>query len=247
MRRLVFFVICGLFCLAGCSRSPIELTAKTEPNDEKNSTGASRAPFATKEPEKYRAQIVFAFQTDENAEPLEQTTFVARDGANRRLDFENDGKIVSRIENADGKRFVLLPARKVYAEIVSSASETVVATEPLPEEISLAALLHIKPAEARFERVGEEEVLNRRTTKYRVDYGAISEDENLRTETFVWADDALGMPVKTEISALENGRRNGARSVMEMREIIFDVDGQFFAVPKDFRKISVAEIYANLK
>jgi hypothetical protein len=247
MRRFAGFLISASIFTASCgSISPLESTAKTDSANETAAGENYQQPFSSKEPEKYGAKIVFAFKWEET-EPnfIEQTTFVWRDGANRRLDFETtEGRQISRLETADGKRFLLVPQRKIYAEISGAASENFAAT--IPEERSLAHLLYSKPADATFQKIGVETIDGKQLTKYLVDFGALREAENARTETAVWIDETSGLPIKTEITAIVDNKPSGAKSVVELRDFKTEVEPQIFAVPSDFRRISVKEIQEYL-
>ncbi|MBC7795372.1 MAG: hypothetical protein H7Z37_00705 [Pyrinomonadaceae bacterium] len=229
-----------LICFAafsGCQKFPVNVTTATStPETVSNENDAT--PFATKEPEKYTAKIVFAFKFEEGATNfVEQIYTVARDGANRKLDFETDGKTISRLETADGKTFTLLPKEKVAAETTSQNNQN-----EDSDEFSLAHLLHTKPEGAKFERIGNEEINGAQTTKYKLDYGKVTEAENARTETTIWVDEKIGLPVKTEVIAYVDDKPNGAKSTMELREIKTDVDANVFVIPKDYRKVSSAEL-----
>lgn len=248
MRGLAVFLIFASIFTASCSSSSsLESTAKTESAIGRAGDENYKSPFPSKEPEKYQARLVFAFKFDDAAANyIEQTTFVARDGLNRRLDFENaDGRQVSQIETADGKRFLLLPQRKIYAETGAAASGNSVAGAP--EEYSLAHLLYAKPPDAKFQKIGEEEIGGKKLTKYLVDFGTVRESENSQTETAIWIDEQLGLPVKTEITAFADKKPSGAKSVAELRDFKTDVQPQLFAVPADFRLVSLKEIQDTIK
>lgn len=210
---------------------------------------SNQPPFATKEPEKYSAEIVFAFRYDETAANfLEQTYFVARDGANRRLDFKSGAREFSRLQLVDGKQFILLAKQKLYAELnVSDDKSEAQNFTNQPNDFSLNQLLYAKPIGATYVRVGEETVLNRQTTKYRLTFDAAAETPLVRTETFVWADANLGLPIKTEIIALENNQPTGAKNIIELREIKTEVDPNTFEIPADFRQTTFEEIRKILR
>ena len=246
MRRLLFLAFASLILTAACQKSPLNFTAKSDQSGtEIRREDFYAPPFATKEPEKYQAQIVFAFKSAEKSEnSIEQTNFVARDGVNRRLDFEIGGKQISRLETADGKQIISLPKQKVYAEIASSDENFI---KNAPAESSLTHLLYAKPLGAKFEKIGTEEISGRQTTKYLIVFERINQIENVGTETIIWADENLSLPIKTEITALVDGKPNGAKSVVELREIKTEIDSQIFAVPSDYRKISPQEMREIIK
>jgi outer membrane lipoprotein-sorting protein len=244
MHRLAGFLILASIFTAACGfgGSQPESTAQTDSTDEAISSESYRQPFQSKEPEKYQAKIVFAFKWDEsNAETVEQTTFVARDGLNRRLDFEiGDKRQLSRVETADGKSFLLVPQRKIYAEISEAASENLLTAAP--EEYSLAHLLYARPPEAKFQKIGAETINGKQLTKYLVDFGAVRQSENARTETAIWIDENLRLPVRTEITAIVDQKSSGAKSVVELRDFKNEPDAGVFTVPSNFRRVSVKEI-----
>lgn len=250
MHRLAVFLILASIFSSACSfgGSQVESTTHTDSTEQLVSDEISQPPFQSKEPEKYQAQIVFAFKWDEtDAESIEQTTLVARDGLNRRLDFKNDDKRqISRLETADGKRFLLAPQRKIYAQIFEPASEIFIEAVA-PEEYSLAHLLYAKPAQARFQKIGAENVNGKQLTKYLVNFDVIRGSENARTETAVWIDENIGLPVRTEIAAIVDQKPTGAKSVVELRDFKLEPDADVFNIPANFRQVSVKEFQELVK
>jgi hypothetical protein len=239
MRWFRVLAVTSLICLAACQKAPLDLTAKTETENEaaRREAEFARPPFATKEPTKYQAKIVFSFKFHDQAENIiEQTTVVARDATQQRIDFEiGDGKKVSRLVTADGKHLILLPKQKVYAEI-AALDENFAKT--VPSDFSLEHLLHTKPVGARFERLGAEEIAGRQTTKYRLVFDKVTENGNTSSETLVWADENLGLPIRTEVVSLVDGKPTGAKSIMELSEIKIEPDRGMFELPSDYRKVS---------
>ena len=251
MRWLAFFLIlASIFnaaCITGGTR--VEPAARTDSPEETITDETNQPPFQSKEPEKYQAKIVFAFKWDEtNPQLIEQTTFVARDGLNRRLDFEGGAnkRQISRLETEDGKSFLLAPQRRIYAQISESASEILIEIGA-PEEYSLGHLLYAKPSEAKFQKIGAEIVDGKQLTKYLVDFGAVRESEIARTETAVWIDENLGLPVKTEITSIIDQKPSGAKSVVELRDFKSEPDAGVFKIPTDFRRVSVKEFQEIIK
>ena len=248
MRRNCFKILL-LICACAANFSCRFIHADAKPNDADapvSSDDANRnsPPFVTKEPEKFTAQIVFQSKLASNAANLvEQTYFIARDAMNRRLDFEL-GKIkITNLQLSDKRQIILLPDKKVYTELAAPDKNTdekmFVGESP---ELSLEQLLNAKPTGATFRKTGAEIINGRATTKYQLDYGAIREAPEARTETTVWVDETLGLPIKTEVVALENNQPNGAISTVELREIKPEVEPKTFEVPKDFRQITFAEM-----
>lgn len=251
MRQLAGFLILASIFTTACAGggSQPETIAQTNSSEETASNEGFQPPFSSKEPEKYQAKIVFAFKWNEsNIESIEQTAFVARDGLIRRFDFESgDGKRrLSRLETADGKRFLLAPQRKIYAQISEAASENFVESAA-GEEYSLSHLLFIKPPQARFQKIGAEDVGGKQLTKYLVDFGAVRGSENARTETAVWIDENINLPVKTEIAAIVDQKPGGAKSVVELRDFKSEPDAGIFNIPADFRRVSAKEFQEIIK
>ena len=240
MRRLAALLIFVPIFVASCGSTPDSAVGSESPR-ESQTDQIYQPPFGSKEPEKYQAEIVFGFKFDEAAPNFnERTTFVARDRGNRRFDFEiGEGRRLSKLETADGKRFLLVPQRKIYAEIANATSENLIAA---PEEYPLAHFLHAAPPEANFQKAGAEIVDGKQLTKYLVDFGAARQPENGQTETAIWIDENSGLPVKTEITALIDKKPSGAKSIVELRNFKTEVEPRIFAVPPDFRRISVKEI-----
>jgi outer membrane lipoprotein-sorting protein len=117
----------------------------------------------------------------------------------------------------------------------------------MPEEYSLAHLLYAKPPEAKFQKIGAETINGKQLTKYLVDFGAVRQSENAKTETAVWIDENLGLPVRTEITAIVDQKPNGAKSVTELRDFKSEPDVAVFTVPADYRRVSVKEIQEIVK
>lgn len=235
-----------------CGKKPVDEIANSATNQSgaiPTDASSNSPPFATREPEKYSAKIVFAFRYDEAAVNfVEQTYSVWRNGSDRRLDFVSGAREFSRLQLADGKQFILLPKQAVYAELNATGEKLETPNIPnQPDDFSLNLLLYAKPIGATYVRLGEETVLDRQTTKYQLSFGTTTEPQTVRTETFVWADAQLGLPVKTEIVAIENNQPTGAKNIIELREIKIEVDRAVFEIPEDFRKVSFAEIQKLLR
>jgi hypothetical protein len=243
MRGLQILILCFIMLTAACRMTSIIGNNNNSANNQLPNN-LIEAPFSVREPEKYQAKIVFSFKFDTQAANfVQQKYFVARDGANRRLDFEIGDETVTRLQTTEGKTFVLLPKQKSYTELGKSASLPV----NMPSEISLEHLLHAKPVGAKFQKIGAEDVSGKSAMKYKLDYGAVKEAENSRTETYIWVDETLGMPVKTEVSAIENGQPGGAKSVMELSEIKTETSPDLFQIPKDFRQLTLNEILEMMR
>jgi outer membrane lipoprotein-sorting protein len=214
-----------------------------------NSNGAAgevyaTPPFQTREPERYQAQMVIGTRAGENTES--STVFIARDGERRREDYEPaPGVKVSDMQISTG-HFLLLHNRKQYAE-VSDEAEGSGPGMPLnlPEDFAPDLLVNESRPETRYEKLGVEELNGRSAAKYRVSVmSAKQEDQSMQVEQFIWIDEHLGMPVKSETTSNAGGSLT--KHTMEMLDIKEDADQSLFALPQDYRKVSMREILAHM-
>ena len=207
-------------------------------------------PFATKEPERYQAVRVITTgggtETTTAAEPGSRT-FIARDGDRRREDYEAaSGEKISYLQ-LPGSVYVLLPAKKLYAELRpendgAAANER---AENVPPDFSPDKLLNQARPESVYERIGAENLNGRATVKYRVTVrGATGASREVTTESLVWVDESLGMPIKSETTST-GGAASGARITMELRDIKETVDAAVFELPPDYRKVTSKELFTQ--
>ncbi len=191
---------------------------------------SSTPPFQTKEPERYRAVRTI---TTVNAagENLVTKTTVARDGEMRR---HESGKIVY-LDTPEGK-FVLLPGEKLYADI---AEESTISADDL--EDSPDRLLHEDKASTSYQKLGMEVIVGRNTNKYRIVVNNSAAPNVSQSETVMWVDEALQMPVRSETKSAD-----GTRVTMELSEIKLEVDKDLFKVPKDYQKLTLSELRKRL-
>jgi outer membrane lipoprotein-sorting protein len=218
-------VVCAslvLSLLAGC-RAQSELTATG--NTPAETIVSSTPPFQTKEPERYRATRIVTITTAAG-ETLVTKTSIARDGERRR----NESAGTVYLELPEGK-FVLLPDEKVYADVVA---------EPEPnteEQVSPESLLHADTGTTSYQNLGAEIADGRNTNKYRVVVNSSNPQNVSLSETLIWIDETLKMPVKSETTS-----RDGTRIRTELSELKLDVEGGIFQIPADFEKITFAEL-----
>jgi hypothetical protein len=239
-----------LLAIASCKRSDVSGNQNAANGNAANVTGgtSSTPPFATKEPERYQAVRVITTnggaETTTAAAPGSQT-FIARDGDRRREDYEGAaGEKISYLQLPGGV-YVLLHAKKLYAELKpendgASANER---SENVPPDFSPDKLLNQARPESLYERIGAENLNGRATVKYRVTVrGATGASREVTTESIVWVDESLGMPVKSETTST-GGMASGARVTMELRDIKETVDAGLFELPPDYRKVPPRELF----
>ncbi|HEX3248732.1 MAG TPA: hypothetical protein VHS05_04835 [Pyrinomonadaceae bacterium] len=192
---------------------------------------SSTPPFQTKEPERYRAtRSITEVTTDGRTRTIHYA--IAKDGEFRR--FEADfvaGRLIF-VQGPQGK-FVLLPAEKVYLDQAEGLSPGVLNEyESSPER-----LLHTESGTSSYKKLGAEVISGRNTNKYLVVVNASNAANVSSSETLIWIDEALGMPIRSETKSSD-----GSRSTMELSDLALEVDKNLFQVPADYKKVPYAEI-----
>ena len=190
----------------------------TSGNQSSDTVVSSTPPFQTKEPERYHAVRTIT-TVNPAGESLVTKMSVARDGEMRR---HESGKVVY-IDGPEGK-FVLLPNDKVYGDLTEEstiASDSVTSTS--------------------YQKLGTEVIAGRNTNKYRIVVNSSPPLNVSQSETLMWIDEALQMPVRSETKSAD-----GTRVKMELSEIKLEVDKDLFKVPKDFQKLTFSELRKRL-
>jgi hypothetical protein len=248
------FLLTVLLATASCKRSDVAGNQNAASGNASNANGAtsSTPPFATKEPERYQAVRVITtsggIEATTQPAPSSQT-FIARDGDRRREDYEGvAGEKISYLQLPEGV-YVLLPAKKLYAELTPGGEAEAAGNERaenVPPDFSPDKLLNAARPESVYERIGAESVNGRATVKYRVTVrGAVGASREVTTESIVWVDESLGMPVKSETTST-GGAASGARITMELRDIKETVDAGLFELPPDYRKVTSRELFTQV-
>jgi outer membrane lipoprotein-sorting protein len=220
-----------LLLFAGCrSESELPRIDGTAPETVISST----PPFPTKEPERYRATRTITVVT--GGESLVTTTSIARDGAMRRYESDTASKKVAYLDVPEG-RFVLLVDDKVYADLETGSD----LPSSQDEEISPERLLHGDASQTSYEKIGTETVAGRKTNKYRVLVNSSSSGNVTLSETLIWIDETLNMPIRSETRSPDL-----TRTTMELSNIDLDVDKGVFQVPEDYKKIAFDELRKRL-
>ena len=55
------------------------------------------------------------------------------------------------------------------------------------------------------------------------------------SETFIWIDEALGIPVRSETVSRSDGR--SSKVTMELKDVRLEVDQRLFSWPSDYKKV----------
>ena len=212
--------------LASCKRQDVSGNQNSANAPSATGKPSSVPPFSTKEPERYQARRVVTM-----GEAVVSESFMARDGERRREEYEQgEGVRVVNLDVPEGS-FVLLPAKKLYADLrVATGSAEV------PPDFSPEKLLNESRPETVYERLGEESLDGRQTVKYRV---TVRDPDRSPVESVVWVDERLGMPVKSETTSF------GQRITIEMRDVKETVDAGLLELPADYKKVAPEEIFAQ--
>jgi hypothetical protein len=245
-----------VIALSACARGPaVNTNVNTNVNVNANATGANinatTAPstIAAREPETYKATIVFTAETERGDKTIGIPTLsaeVARNGNDRRLSFKlPDGSDLIYLEHA-GVQYGIAPARKQYAELTPEATGFQLQKLMTPGQV-VAYLDRLKGIES----AGEESVNGRTALKYR--YARTGQTNTsageVRTESFVFVDKETGLPLRAELFSEASGNVQGvkgAKVVAEMRDITTNVDPSFFEVPPGLNKVSEAQVRAQV-
>ena len=223
-----------------CLLSPLFLVA-CKPQSESTATPSgspetivsSTPPFQTKEPEHYRATRIITVHTA-NGETIVTKTSIERDGDMRRHESGTESKRVVYLELPTGQ-FALLPEDKVYADLIPDT------INDEQTEITPDLLLHMETENTSYQKIGTETIGGRKATKYRVVVNSSTAPNVSVSESLIWVDETLNMPVRSETTSA-----NGTRITTELADIALDVDKRLFEVPDDYEKIAFKELRKRL-
>ena len=213
-----YFVFCGLLLagVTGCGY----LRSGTGGNVRFADADRESAPFSTKEPDEYQAEIVIS------AGGVERRLFAARKNGRSRIDYDR-GTPGQRTVIRSDRDIVYSERLNIYADAAPSTASS--GSSELENDITLS-LLNSRPF-TTFESMG---TVNGLST-----YRARAAGES--GETIISVDDGSGLPVKQEMfSVAEDGTRTLQYSV-ELRDVRLEAGDALFAVPKNARRVPLAE------
>lgn len=262
------FVLVLLFLTSGCQMAPnsnanVNSNANSNANSNGNATtqgnsqtGAAntnansesdnRGPtINTREPDKYSATLVFSIETAGGDKAIGIPSLalqVARNGDDRRVEFKlPDGSPLVYLDH-NNRHYVILPARKQYAELTQDA--TGVQFHKLITPGQLVEDLKKIPG---VERAGEGLMDGRSAEKYRYSTSTNTNTKagEVKAEAFVYVDKETGLPLRAEMLAESSGDVKGvkaARVVAEMREIKTDVAPTLFEPPAGYEQVAPEKV-----
>ncbi len=225
-KRLLLIVI-GSLCFSSCSSKSTPST-----NEATNvQTFSPTPPFQTKEPENYRAVRTFTF-IDSSGKSITTKTTIAKYGVLRLQETQTDSSpAVVQLELSEG-HFILYPYEKIYSAANEANSQD---ADPNQFESSPNRLLHTDSTKTTYEKLGTEEIGGRSLIKYRVVANTSVGASVSISETLMWIDEKVGMPIKSETTS-----KDGSRITMLLSEISTDVDKSLFQLPAGYREVTLA-------
>jgi hypothetical protein len=214
-------------------------TAATNSNVN-TSSADSGSIINTREPDKYAATLAFSIETQggEKAIGIPQLSLqVARSGDDRRLEFKlPDGTPLIYLDH-DNHHYVILPARKQYAELTKESTGLQFQKLLTPGQL-VESLKNVKG----LQRAGDETYNGRAAEKYQ--YSKTTETNTkageVQANAYIYVDKDTGLPLHAEIDAESSGDVKGvkaARVVAEMKDIKTDIDPAMFQTPSDFAQV----------
>ena len=243
-------VLLGMF-ISACK--PIENTnvngnANAQPanaNANISSSSETGPSINAREPEKYSATLVFSVETQGNDKAIgipSLSVQVARNGADRRVEFKlPDGTPLVYLDH-DNRSYVIAPSRKQYAELTKEA------TGIQPQKLMTAGQIVSDLKDRKgVERVGEEQVNGRTAEKYRYSTSKSTNTKvgEVKAEAFVFIDKETGLPLRSELNAESSGDVKGvnaARVIAEMRDIKTDTDASLFEIPAGYSQVAPEKV-----
>lgn len=181
----------------------------------------SVAPFSTKEPESYQAEVVIT------SGAAERRIFTARNGARRRIDYDRGTPQQTTVIIAD-KGIVYCERLNIYSD--TAADKPGQPPSELENDVT-ASLLSRRP-DTTYESLGRENGLSK--------YHSRSGDANA-SEVIIFVDDAISFPVRQEFYSVAADGQKVPQYTMEIRDLKLEADDALFAVPVRARKVSIAD------
>jgi hypothetical protein len=219
--------------------------ANTSPITNANVSPEPASVIAAREPDRYRATLVFSAETEGGQKTIGIPTLsaeVARNGADRRVAFKlPDGSDLIYLEQGD-KHLVIAPARKQYAELTPEATGFQLQKLMTPGQL-VAHLDNLKGVQL----VGEEQMNGRTAQKY--SYAATTNTQTsagqVNSQGFVYVDKDTGLPLRAELFAETSNEVQGvkgAKLVAEMRDISTNIDDSLFQIPEGLSKVPPEQV-----
>jgi len=202
-----------------------------------------------REPEKYRAVLVFSAETEGGQKTIgipSLSAEIARNGADRRIAFKlPDGSDLIYLEQGN-QHIAIMPGRRQYAELTPEATGIQLQKLMTPGQV-ISYLEKLKGVE----RVGDDIMNGRPADKYRYALATNTSTSagQVNTEAFFYVDKETGLPLRVDITSEATGDVKGvkgAKIVAEMRDISTNVEDSLFQVPAGLDKVPPEQVRAQI-
>ena len=227
----------ALLCLTIASCRTASETTSSEPV-KSDTVVSTTPPFQTKEPERYSATRTIT-TSGPNGEKYVFSTLIGRDGPTRRDESASEQTRIIYLDAPEG-RLIMWPEQRVYAFLSGNYGGPPQVDEP--EDNSPDSLLHADPVATTFQRLGVETVAGRSADKFRVVVNSPVKEYVKPSETLIWIDSELNMPIKSEMRSSD-----GVVIVNELSDITLQPDKQLFQIPAAYEKIGYDVLQKQLK
>ncbi len=228
------------------TNSTVSINSSTNANmtTTTTTTGAGTV-IESKEPEKYSATMVLTAATaGQQPQAAKTEVKVARNGSDRRYSIDTKIPTVGEIiflDKAD-KRYLILPARKQYAELTAELTGFDVGRSMTPGQ-----LVAYVSRQQGVERVGDETLNNRPAVKYRLAGKTQTSTTagEVAGETFIYVDKETGLPLRVEGFGQSTGNVqgvSGGRAVIETRDLKTEVNPSDFELPQGYSQITPEQL-----
>lgn len=241
---IVVFIACQPATNTNNSNTNSNLNANTSAANENanvsSSLNDSTSSFNASEPDKYSATLVFTIQTsggDKTMGVPPLSVQVARNGADRRVEFKlPDGTPLVYLDH-DNHHYVIAPGKKQYAELNKEATGT-----DLQKLMTPGQIVDSLKNKNGVQKAGEEQINGRTAEKYTYSTAKNTNTQagEVAAQAFFYIDKETRLPLRAEIDAESSGNVKGvnsARIVAEMRDINTAIDTTMFDIPAGFSAV----------
>ena len=246
------FIIASLWLIVFIACQPATNTNNSNTNLNANAAAANTnanisssssdltSSFNASEPDKYSATLMFTIETsggDKSMAVPPLSVQVARNGADRRVEFKlPDGTPLVYLDH-DNHHYVIAPSRKQYAELNKEATGT-----DLQKLMTPGQIVDSLKNKNGVQKAGEEQINGRTAEKYSY---ATAKNTNTQAgevtaQAFFYIDKETRLPLRAEIDAESSGNVKGvnsARIVAEMRDINTSIDTSIFDIPAGYAQV----------
>ena len=210
-------------------------------NSNANSTATTSNAIDVHEPDSYKAKLTLKLESVGTQQAISLpplTADVAKNGTDSRVTINlPGGNTVIYLDKGD-KHYVILPARKQYAELNSASTGVEWQRLMTPGQI----VTQLKRTNAA-QKIGDDQWQGRSATKYRIAGTAKTNTQqagDVSADAMIYIDKDTGLPLHTETLTFASGEKAQGmqgRVVTEMSDISTTVDPTAFELPQGYSKI----------